>query len=147
MNYTDHDYITNAEYDEALRLYHNGLDYTKAIKAPKQKRSWYNPVVAESMMIEGEEFEQITGIPGKRIDHIIITNLGRIINTNTGNTAAVWITKHNIIVNMAGTTYSLNSLLEDTPWDYDYDLIIKNYIENKWRIKKHSQYTKSLGEK
>jgi len=147
MSYTNPDFITNAEYEEALRLYYNGLDYTKAIKAPKQRQSWYNPVVANAMMLKGEEFQQLTGIPEKRVDHMIITSLGRIINTNTGRINVVYITKYNIIVNLAGTSFTYEFLYEDTPWEYDYDYFINNIIENKWEIKKHTRYTRLLEEK
>lgn len=143
MSYIKPDYISNHEYDEALRLYYNGLDFTKAIKPQKQKQSWYNPEVAKEMMLEGEEFERLD-IPGKRVDHIILTSLGRIINTNTGNMSGVWITKYNIIVNLAGSSYTYKSLYKDTPWEYDFDYFTNNFIENKWQIKKHTQFTKSL---
>jgi len=134
MSYTNPNVITNEEYDEALRLYYNGLDFTKAINPIKQKRSWYNPEVAKEMMLEGEEFERIY-IENKRTDHIIITNLGRVINTNTGTISGVWITKHNIIVNLGGTSYTYKDIYEDTELEYDYERIKNNFIENKWKIK------------
>ena len=134
MSYTNPNVITNEEYDEALRLYYNGLDFTKAISPVKQKRSWYNPVVAKEMMLEGEEFERLD-IPNRRTDHIIITNLGRVINTNTGTISGVWITKYNIIVNVGGTSFTYKDLYEDTAFNYDYERIKNNFIENKWKIK------------
>ena len=134
MSYTNPNVITNEEYDEALRLYYNGLDFTKAINPIKQKRSWYNPEVAKEMMLEGEVFERIY-IENKRTDHIIITNLGRVINTNTGTISGVWITKHNIIVNLGGTSYTYKDIYEDTELEYDYERIKNNFIENKWKIK------------
>ncbi len=134
MSYTNPNVITNEEYDEALRLYYNGLDFTKAINPIKQKRSWYNPEVAKEMMLEGEEFERIY-IENKRTDHIIITNLGRVINTNTGTISGVWITKHNIIVNLGGTSFTYRDIYEDTELEYDYERIKNNFIENKWKIK------------
>jgi|DEB0MinimDraft_12_1074336.scaffolds.fasta_scaffold76605_2 hypothetical protein len=141
MSYIKPDFISNQEYDEALRLYYNGLDFTKAIKPPKQKQSWYNSVVAEASMLEGETFEQIE-IPNRRTDHIVITNLGRIINTNTGNMSGVFITKNNIIVNLAGTSFTYKELFEDTEFEYDYETIKNNFLNNKWPIKKYTQYTK-----
>lgn len=134
MSYTNPNVITNEEYDEALRLYYNGLDFTKAINPIKQKRSWYNPEVAKEMMLEGEVFERIY-IENKRTDHIIITNLGRVINTNTGTISGVWITKHNIIVNLGGTSFTYRDIYEDTELEYDYERIKNNFIENKWKIK------------
>ena len=134
MSYTNPNVINNEEYDEPLRLYYNGLDFTKAINPIKQKRSWYNPEVAKEMMLEGEEFERIY-IENKRTDHIIITNLGRVINTNTGTISGVWITKHNITVNLGGTSYTYKDIYEDTELEYDYERIKNNFIENKWKIK------------
>jgi hypothetical protein len=141
MNYTGDSYITNQEYDEALRLYYNGLDYTKAIKPAKQKQSWYNPVVAKELMLEGERFERLE-IPGKRVDHIIITNLGRILNTNTGTMSSVYITKFNIIANVGGTSHTYRDLYRDSEFDYDYETFKNNFLNNKWPIKKYTQYTK-----
>jgi hypothetical protein len=133
------DYLSNQEYDEALRLYYNGLDYTKAIKPIKHKKSWYNPIVAESMMLEGEEFERLD-IPDRRVDHIVITNLGRVINTNTGTISAVWITKRSILVNIAGTSWIYEELYKDTNFKYDYETIKNNFIDNGWQIKKVKNY-------
>lgn len=143
MKHTGNDYISNQEYDEALRLYYNGLDFTKAIKPIKQKRSWYNPQVAEAMMLEGEEFQRLEE-PERRVDHLVLTNLGRIINTNSGNIIAVKVTKNNILANFGGTSFSLEFLYKQTPWEYEYNFIINNYIENKWRIKSYTQSTNLL---
>ena len=139
------EYITNEEYQEALRLYHNGLDFTKAIKPSKEKRSWFVEEVALASIDEEEEFQRITSLPGKRTDHFIITNLGRVVNTKTGYQAKVWITRYNIIVNLGGGSVTMKSLFDDLPWEYNYDTIKNTYIEKQWRLKNQTlkQYTQS----
>lgn len=139
------EYITNDEYQEALRLYHNGLDFTKAIIPPKEKRSWFIEEVALASIEEGEEYQRITSLPGKRTDHFIITNLGRVVNTKTATQQKVWITKHNILVHIGGGSATMKSLFDDLPWEYDYDTIKNTYIEKQWRLKKQTlkQYIQS----
>ena len=90
-------------------------------------------------MLEGEEFERLD-IPDRRVDHIVITNLGRVINTNTGTISAVWITKRSILVNIAGTSWIYEELYKDTNFKYDYETIKNNFIDNGWQIKKVKNY-------
>ena len=146
MSYTE-EYITNDEYDEALRLYHNGLDYTKAFTPKKEKRSWFIKEIADSFMEEGEEYRRITSLPGKRTDHFIISNFGRVVNTKTGTQQKVWITKNNILVHLGGGSLTMKSLFEETPYEYDWETITNTYIEKRWKLKKQTlkqftQFTK-----
>lgn len=144
MSYTE-EYLTNDEYDEALRLYHNGLDYTKAFTPKKEKRSWFIKEIADSFMEEGEEYIRITSLPGKRTDHFIISNLGRVVNTKTGTQQKVWITKNNILVHLGGGSVTMKSLFKETPYEYDWETITNRYIEKRWKLKKQTlkQYTQS----
>ena len=141
------DYITSKEYDEALRLYYNGLDYTKAIAEPKGKNSWFNDSIAKQLMIEGEEYEQIDHIPDRRTDHLIVTNLGRVLNTRSIRQLTPFTTKFHFIYNMAGTSITLKSLFEHTQFDYDFNTIKNNYKTNKWKTKvqNNTSYTKWKG--
>ena len=146
MSYTE-EYITNDEYDEALRLYHNGLDYTKAFTPKKEKRSWFIKEIADSFMEEGEEYRRITLLPDKRTDHFIISNFGRVVNTKTGTQQKVWITKNNILVHLGGGSVTMKSLFEETPYEYDWETITNTYIEKRWKLKKQTlkqftQFTK-----
>ena len=146
MSYTE-EYITNDEYDEALRLYHNGLDYTKAFTPKKEKRSWFIKEIADSFMEEGEEYRRITSLPDKRTDHFIISNFGRVVNTKTGTQQKVWITKNNILVHLGGGSVTMKSLFEETPYEYDWETITNRYIEKRWKLKKQTlkqftQFTK-----
>ena len=133
-------YLTDYEYNEALRLYYNGLDWTKAIIPEKEKQSWFNQSIADSFMLEGEVYKQLDIFPEHRTDHYIYTSFGRYINTRTGIQSPVSITQNHIVLHTGQTSVTLERLFGIAGWEYDYNQLVNNYKQYKWRVREKYSY-------
>ena len=131
------DFITEKEYNEAVRRFHNGLNYTEHIKyiEPLRDRVTYDPRLVEESLIEGEQYTVLR-------DSYIVTSFGRVCNIRFNRWLKPKFYTSNIYIFCGETTYRLEPTFKKMGWRFDKVEILNRYITNNWsrKIIENCQY-------
>ena len=121
------DYITDYEYDEALRRYYNGLDFTEHIHYKKyflDKVKYKNDIV-EEFLEEGEEYVVLD-------KGYVVTNYGRAYNIRFRRFLKPKFYNVDIYIYAGYNYYRLESTFIKQGWKWDKVEILKRYIDKGW---------------
>ena len=123
-------YLTNAEYDEALRRFHNGLDYTEHIKYKDSilDKVDYNQDIAKEFL---EEDEKTTVLERG----YILTSYGRVFNIRFRRFLTPKFYNSNIYIAFSYRTYKIEDFFIEEGWAFDKIEILRRYIMNDWKRK------------
>jgi len=115
--YITDDYIEKVEH----YLYNNlGLPPEDDYVVPTKR---YDPEVAKHIAKEGEEFKRLQG----EHDHVIVSNLGRLVNTATKRQYSVRFTPYVMILYICNKHYDSVKLFESMGWNHDIQFFRANY--------------------
>ena len=124
------DYISDKEYEEAVRRFHNGLNYTDHIEyiEPLRDRTKYNPRLVEESLQAGERYTVLHG-------SYIITSYGRVCNLRFNRWLKPKFYNSDIYIYCGLNTYRLEPTFREMGWKFDKVEILRRYLENDWNRK------------
>lgn len=117
----ERDYLSNAEYDEAVRRFYNGLNYTEHIvyKESLLDQVEFNPRVIEEYLIAGERYTTLD-------NGYILTSYGRVFNLRFRRFLKPKFYNSGIYIYCGDSTYKLEPIFEEMGWTFDKIEILKN---------------------
>ena len=122
------DYISNSEYDEALRKFYNGIEnFTEHIhyKESVADQVKIDPRVIEAFIEEGERYTILTS-------GYVITNYGRVFNLRFRRFLKPKFYNSDIYIYCGDSNYRLEPTFKEMGWKFDKVEILKRYINNDW---------------
>jgi len=125
------DYISNKEYDEALRRFHNGLDdFTGHIEYKESIIESYNhnPRVVEEYLTEGERYTILDR-------GYVITSYGRVFNLRFRRFLKPKFYNSDIYIYCGESNYKLQPIFYEMGWKFDKVEILRKYLEMDWNRK------------
>lgn len=124
------DYISSQEYDEALRRFYNGLDYTEHIKYKNSilDRMEYKADVIKEFLVEGEQYTSL-------FKGYVITSYGRVFNLRFKRFLKPKFYNSNIYIFCGYNTYRLEGTFKKMGWSYDKADILERYTNMNWSRK------------
>jgi hypothetical protein len=133
----ERDYITDQEYDEALRRYYNGMDFTEHIhyKESVVDKINLNPRLVEEFLVEGERYTVLE-------KGYIITSYGRVFNLRFRRWLKPKFYNSNIYIYCGDSNYRLEPTFREMGWEFNKVEILKKYITNDWnrKVMENCQY-------
>ena len=133
----ERDYITDQEYDEALRRYHNGMDFTEHIhyKESVADKVNLNPRLVEEYLVAGERYTILDR-------GYVITSYGRVFNLRFRRWLKPKFYNSNIYIYCGDATYRLEPTFREMGWEFNKVEILKRYITNNWnrKVMENCQY-------
>ena len=133
----ERDYITDQEYDEALRRYHNGMDFTEHIhyKESVADRVKLSPRLVEEYLVTGERYTILDR-------GYIVTSYGRVFNLRFRRWLKPKFYNSNIYIYCGDATYRLEPTFREMGWEFNKVEILKKYITNNWnrKVMENCQY-------
>ena len=133
----ERDYITDQEYDEALRRYYNGMDFTEHIhyKESVVDKINLNPRLVEEFLIAGERYTVLE-------KGYIITSYGRVFNLRFRRWLKPKFYNSNIYIYCGDSNYRLEPTFREMGWEFNKVEILKKYINNDWnrKVMENCQY-------
>jgi len=127
----ERDYISNAEYDEALRKFYNGFDnFTDHIEYKESiaEKFKFDPRLIEAFIEEEEEYAVLDR-------GYCITNYGRVFNLKFRRFLKPKFYNSNIYIYCGGGQYRMEPTFKEMGWEFDKPIILKRYIDNRWPMK------------
>jgi len=126
----ERDYISNSEYDEALRRFYNGMDFTEHIhyKESIVEKVNLNPRLVEEFLIEGERYTVLE-------KGYVVTSYGRVFNLRFCRWLKPKFYNSNIYIYCGDSNYRLEPTFKQMGWKFDKVAILKRYINNDWNRK------------
>ena len=124
----ERDYISNAEYDEALRKFYNGFDnFTDHIEYKQSILDTvkWNPRVVEQVLITGERYTILER-------GYVITNYGRVFNLRFRRFLKPKFYNSDIYIYCGDSNYRLEPTFREMGWEFNKVEILKRYLENDW---------------
>ena len=124
----ERDYISNAEYDEALRKFYNGFDnFTDHIEYKESILDTvkWNPRVVEEVLIAGERYTILQ-------HGYVITNYGRVFNLRFRRFLKPKFYNSDIYIYCGDSNYRLEPFFREMGWEFNKVEILKRYLENDW---------------
>ena len=124
----ERDYISNAEYDEALRKFYNGFDnFTDHIEYKESILDTvkWNPRVVEQVLIAGERYTILER-------GYVITNYGRVYNLRFRRFLKPKFYNSDIYIYCGDSNYRLEPTFREMGWEFNKVEILKRYLENDW---------------
>ncbi len=132
-------YVTNDYIEQAHHYIYNDLDLLDLYK--DKDVSEFNQSVVDRFIKKGEKYIRLEG----DYDYVIITSLGRLINTKRISQYSVRFTKNTMVVYVSDNKVDLRKVFEEEGWDYDVQKILKRYKRNKWMFRDTSDYDGKYG--
>ena len=124
----ERDYISNAEYDEALRKFYNGFDnFTDHIEYKESILDTvkWNPRVVEQVLITGERYTILER-------GYVITNYGRVYNLRFRRFLKPKFYNSDIYIYCGDSNYRLEPTFREMGWEFNKVEILKRYLDNDW---------------
>ena len=124
----ERDYISNAEYDEALRKFYNGFDnFTDHIEYKQSILDTvkWNPRVVEEVLIAGERYTILER-------GYVITNYGRVYNLRFRRFLKPKFYNSDIYIYCGDSNYRLEPTFREMGWEFNKVEILKRYLDNDW---------------
>jgi hypothetical protein len=88
------------------------------------------------MLKKGERYVRLEG----NYDYVVITSLGRLINTKRITQYSVRFTKNTMVVYVSDSKVDVRQIFKEQGWDYDTQKILKRYKRNKWQFRDTTDY-------
>ena len=124
------DFISDKEYEEAVRRFHNGLNYTDHIEyiEPLKDRTKYDPRLVEESLEAGERYTVLHS-------SYIVTSYGRVCNLRFNRWLKPKFYNSDIYIYCGLNTYRLEPTFREMNWKFDKVEILKRYIQGDWNRK------------
>lgn len=122
------DYISNKEYDEALRRFYNGIDdFTGHIEYKESIIESYNhnPRVIEEYLAEGERYTILDR-------GYVITSYGRVFNLRFRRFLKPKFYNSDIYIYCGESNYKLQPIFQEMNWRFDKVEILRKYLKEDW---------------
>ena len=132
-------YVTNDYIEQAHHYINNDLDILDLYK--DDDISFYSQRVVDRMLRKGEKYVRLDG----DLDYVVITSLGRLINTKRISQYSVRFTKNTMVVYVTDLKIDVKDIFEEEGWKYDVHKIKKTYKKNKWMFRDTSDYDGKYG--
>ena len=126
----ERDYLSNAEYDEAVRRFYNGLNYTEHIiyKENIIDQLKINPRVVEEYLIGGERYTLLDR-------GYCITSYGRVFNLRFRRFLTPKFYNSDIYIYCGQDSYKLQPIFNEMGWKFDKVEILRKYLKEDWSRK------------
>ena len=124
----ERDYISNAEYDEALRKFYNGMeDFTDHIEYKESiaEQFKFNPRLVEAFIETGERYTILTS-------GYVITSYGRVFNLRFRRFLKPKFYNSDIYIYCGDSNYRLEPTFREMGWEFNKVEILKRYLDNDW---------------
>ena len=118
--------LTDEEYERTEIEIYNDIPITLD-QSDSYTFKEFDQKVAESFMVEGEEYRQVDIAP-----HKIMTTYGRMINTHTSKIIKPAITGMGMYWNIGKCSFRLNREFKKYNIEYNHELACKKYLEYGW---------------
>ena len=124
------EFITEKEYEEAVRRFHNGLNYTEHIEYidPSKVKVVYDTSLVEESLEEGEEYTVLH-------QSYIVTSHGRVNNIRFNRWLKPKFYNSDIYIYCGLNTYRLEPTFKKMDWNFDKVEILRRYIDKDWNRK------------
>ena len=121
------DFITDSEYDEALRRYYNGLDFTEHIEYKESliDKVNFDPTLVEEYLEKEEEYVIIH-------KGYVITSYARVFNLRFRRFLKPKFYNSDIYIYCGDANYRLEPTFREMGWEFDKVEILRRYLENDW---------------
>lgn len=122
------DYISDSEYDEALRKFYNGIeDFTNHIQYKESLLDSveFSPRIVEEYLKAGERYTILN-------KGYIITSYGRVFNLRFRRWLKPKFYNSNIYIYCGENNYRLEPAFREMGWEFNKVDILKRYLLNKW---------------
>ena len=127
----ERDYISNREYDEALRKFHNGFenftDHIEYKESILETVKW-NPRVIEEFLVAGERYTVLER-------GYVITSYGRVFNLRFRRFLKPKFYNSDVYIYCGGGSYRMEPTFREMNWKFDKVEILKRYLEKEWDSK------------
>jgi len=137
--YKKRDYVTKGYIEEVHHYIYNDLDILDLYK--DKDVSEFNQSIADRFIKRGEKYIRLEG----DYDYVIITSLGRLINTKRITQYSVRFTKNTMVVYVSDNKIDVKDIFEQQGWDYDVKKILKRYKRFKWSFRDTTDYDGKYG--
>lgn len=131
-------FITDYEYEEALRKFHNGFDnFTDHIEYKESLADSFsfNPRVIEDHLIAGERYTLLDG-------NYIITSYARLFNFRHRRFLKPKFYNSDIYMYCGLKTYKSEPIFKEMNWKFDKVELLKRYLDRDWNrvVMENCQY-------
>jgi len=137
--YKKRDYVTKGYIEEVYHYIYNDLDILDLYK--DKDVSEFNQSIVDRFIKRGEKYIRLEG----EYDHVIITSLGRLINTKRITQYSIRFTKNTMVVYVSDNKIDVKDIFEQQGWDYDVKKILKRYKRFKWSFRDTTDYDGKYG--
>lgn len=127
-------YVTNDYIEQAIHYINNDLPIEELYT--DVHTSDFNQSVIDRMLKKGEKYVRLEG----NYDYVVITSLGRLINTKRITQYSVRFTKNTMVVYVSDSKVDVRQIFKEQGWDYDTQKILKRYKRNKWQFRDTTDY-------
>jgi len=137
--YKKRDYVTKGYIEEVHHYIYNDLDILDLYK--DKDVSEFNQSIVDRFIKRGEKYIRLEG----EYDHVIITSLGRLINTKRITQYSIRFTKNTMVVYVSDNKIDVKDIFEQQGWDYDVKKILNRYKRFKWSFRDTTDYDGKYG--
>ena len=137
--YKKRDYVTKGYIEEVHHYIYNDLDILDLYK--DKDVSEFNQSIADRFIKRGEKYIRLEG----DYDYVIITSLGRLINTKRITQYSIRFTKNTMVVYVSDNKIDVKDIFEQQGWDYDVKKILNRYKRFKWSFRDTTDYDGKYG--
>jgi len=125
-------YVDDAYIEKVEHYLYNNLGLPEdTYETPPSKT--YDPNVAKQVAKEGEEFKRLED----ELDHIIVSNYGRFINTASKRQFNVRFTPNVLIIYIQNEHVPSVELFESLGWTHDIEFFKSKYDEYGWKYQRY----------
>jgi len=137
--YNKRDYVTKDYIEKVHHYINNDLDLSELYK--DSNISYFDQRVIDTMKKRGERYVRLKG----NIDYVVITSLGRLINTKRITQYSIRFTVNTIVAYVCDTKVEVKDIFEEQGWPYDVKKIMRNYKKYNWLFRDTTDYDGKYG--
>ena len=91
----------------------------------------FNPELIKEILKEGEEYVRLEN----ELEHVVVTNLGRAINTTKPNQYQARFTSNDLHIYAQRLKIPIQEIFEDNGWEFNVQNILDNFKRFNWKHK------------
>ncbi len=133
MGIRDKRYVSDKYIENVNHYIYNDLKLTEYLEEAKEEyakttQNQYDEEWVKTYVEKGEKFVRLEG----KLDHIVVTNLGRVINTHRKRDYKINFTKTTVFCYVLGELISHEKYFKKLGWKFNYSEILDNYNKRDW---------------